>query len=115
MPGLPRPWNLSRGKTLPTSVGRVRRRVRAAACRRPPDLLLVAHRPRHLEHVALVRNRRVLERRRERHWHVARADSSNGTVEIVERALSDHRRNLSGDAVPEVPLVYDNAARRLAN
>ena len=77
--------------------------------------LLVAHLPRHREHVALIRNGRVLERRRERHGHVPRADSPHRAVEIVERTFRDDRRDLSRDAVPEVPLVNDDAARRLAN
>ena len=38
----------------------------------------------------------VLERRRERHRHVQRAEPAHRRVEVVEGALGDHRRELGG-------------------
>ena len=63
-----------------------------------------------LEEVALGRNSRILERRRERHRHMARADSPDRTVKVIERAFCDHGRDLARDTVPKVPLVNDDAA-----
>src|SRR5678816_186371 len=49
-----------------------------------------AHLTRERDHVAFTRNRRILERRRERYRHVLRPHAPHRAVEVVERLLLDH-------------------------
>src|SRR5438128_7535709 len=55
----------------------------------------------------------VLERRRERHRNVQRAEPPHRRVEVIEGALRDHGGELSRDAVTPVTLVDDDRASRL--
>src|SRR5204862_6755617 len=61
-----------------------------------------------LPHTIDVGQDRLLERRRERDRHVRRGHTNHGTVEVLEPALRDQRRNLRARGACAVRLVDDH-------
>src|SRR5687767_2492114 len=61
--------------------------------------------PQRLQHVAGLRDERLLERGRERDRRVGCGDPHDGGVEILERLLRDRRRDLAAEAAGARVLV----------
>ena len=63
------------------------------------NLLFAAYLPRHSGNSVRCRHGLIFEHRRERHRHVHRAHALYRRIEIIKRAVSNHRRHLSRHAV----------------
>src|SRR4051794_13811535 len=70
---------------------------------------------RGLLHPVDARQQRLLERRRKRDRHVGRRDAADGSVEVLERAVGDERRDLGAGGARRVRLVDDEHLARLAH